>query len=85
VLLRSSLVLVTWAQLLVGGAGIALVGVGIVSAVALVPHIDRRCDPPAAIAYVCLLFGGAAAAGACLLVAGGTTGARTMARALTPG
>jgi hypothetical protein len=57
VLLRSSLVLVTWAQLLVGGAGIALVGVGIVSAVALVPHIDRRCDPPAAIAYVCLLFG----------------------------
>ena len=43
--------------------------VGIVSAVVLVPDIDCQREPPAAIAYVCLLFVGATAAGCCFLVA----------------
>jgi membrane protein implicated in regulation of membrane protease activity len=43
--------------------------VGIVSATVLAPHIDWQCEPPAAIAYVCLLFVGPTAAGCCFLVA----------------
>jgi hypothetical protein len=69
VLLRSALVLVTWPQLLVGGGGIAFVLVGIASAVVLVPHIDWRREPPAATAYVCLLFVSPAVAGSCFLIA----------------
>ena len=68
-LLRSSLVLVTWPQLLVGGGGIAFVLVGVASAVVLVPHIDWRREPPAAIAQLCLLFVSPTVAGSCFLSA----------------
>ena len=43
--------------------------VGIVSAAVLLPHIDWRREPPAAIVYVSLLFVSPAAAGSCFLIA----------------
>lgn len=48
----------------------ALIVVGVVSAVLLLPHIPWQRESSAALAYVCLLFVGPIAAGSCFLVAG---------------
>lgn len=62
-------VVLTWPQLAAGGAGIALVAVGLIGAALLLPHIQWRQEPPAARAYVVLLTVGAIVGGFCWIVA----------------
>ena len=62
-------VFLMWPQLLVGGAGVALVAVGFIGATLLLPHIHWRQEPPAARAWVLLLTGGAIIGGFCWIVA----------------
>jgi ABC-type amino acid transport system permease subunit len=64
-----SVVMVVWPQLLVGGGGIALVLVGVISAWILVPRVAWRREPPVLRAYFWLLFVGPAAAGSSFLLA----------------
>jgi hypothetical protein len=62
-------VMVVWPQLLVGGGGIALVLVGVISAWILIPRLPWRREPPTVSAYFWLMFVGPTAAGSCFLVA----------------
>jgi hypothetical protein len=62
-------VFLPWPQLLVGGAGVALVAVGLIGAALLLPHIHWRQEPPAARAWVLLLTRGAITGGFCWIVA----------------
>jgi len=64
-----SIVMVVWPQLLVGGGGIALVLVGVISAWILIPRLPWRREPPTVSAYFWLMFVGPTAAGSCFLVA----------------
>jgi hypothetical protein len=68
--LNAFLVLVTGPQLLVGGGGIALVGVGVAFGGVVFRHVDWRHEPAAALAYAGVMVTGLFAGGACFLVAG---------------
>ena len=63
------IVMVVWPQLLVGGGGIALVLVGVISASILIPRVAWRRESPTVRAYFWLMFVGATAAGSSFLVA----------------
>jgi O-antigen ligase len=67
--LTGSLILVTWAQLLVGGGGIALVAVGVTFGVAVFGYVQWRREPPTAIAYAVVMVLGVVVGGACFIVA----------------
>jgi O-antigen ligase len=60
---------VTWPQLLGGGGGIALVAVGVIFGVAVFRHVQRRREPPTAIAYAVVMVLGAVVSGACFIAA----------------